>query len=84
MVEAAEWSAAVSQDPPPARPDRSMAAAQVADRVAGLLLVLESESSPAVANAIENVLATPGGGPRRCCSLRPHRGYHASHVPSRH
>ena len=56
MVEAAEWSAAVSRDPPPARPDRSMAAAQVADRVAGLLLVLENEASPAVANAIENIL----------------------------
>ena len=38
MVEAAEWSAAVSRDPPPARPDRSSAAAQVADRVAGLRL----------------------------------------------
>ena len=56
MVEAAEWSAAVSPDPPPARQDRSMAAAQVADRVAGLLLVLESESSPAVASAIESIL----------------------------
>ena len=56
MVEAAEWSAAVSRDPPPARPDRSSAAAQVADRVAGLLLVLENEASPAVAHAIENIL----------------------------
>ena len=56
MIEAAEWSAAISQDPPPARPDRSFVAAQVADRVAGMLVVLESGASPAVATDIENVL----------------------------
>ena len=56
MVEAAEWSEAVLRDPPPAQRDRSMAAAQVADRVAGLLLVLEGDSSPNVANTIEGIL----------------------------
>ena len=56
MVEAAEWSAAVSQAPPPAQPSRSMAAEQVADRVAGLLLVLEGESSPSIAGTIESIL----------------------------
>ena len=34
----------------------SLAAAQVADRVAGVLVVLESGSSPAMATDIENVL----------------------------
>ena len=56
MVEAAEWSAAVSRDPPPAQQSRSMAAEQVADRVAGLLLVLEGETSPSVAGTIEGIL----------------------------
>ena len=57
MVEAAEWSAAVSQAPPPAQQSRSMAAEQVADRVAGLLLVLEEgESSPSIAGTIEGIL----------------------------
>ena len=56
MVEAAEWSAAVTRNPPPAQQGRALAAAQVADRVAGLLLVLEAESSPSIASAIEGIL----------------------------
>ena len=56
MVEAAEWSAAVTRNPPPAQQSRSLAAAQVADRVAGLLLVLEAESSPSIASTIEGIL----------------------------
>ena len=48
--------AAISQNPPPARPDRSLAAAQVADCVAGVLVILERRSSPAIATDIENVL----------------------------